>query len=48
MPDFNRQMENLSAAAQRVVDTNAQYSELTFAADEARSNGELTLSLIHI
>ena len=42
MPDFNRQMENLSAAAQRVVDTNAQYSELTFAADEARSNGELT------
>ena len=28
MPDFNRQMENLSAAAQRVVDTNAQYSEL--------------------
>ena len=42
MPDFNRQMENLSATAQRVVDTNAQYSELTFAADEARSNGELT------
>jgi len=42
MPDFNRQMESLSAAAQRVVDTNAQYSELTFAADEARSNGELT------
>lgn len=24
------------------MDTNAQYSELTFAADEARSNGELT------
>ena len=40
MPDFNRQMEELHAAAQRVVDANAQYSELTFAADQARSDGE--------
>lgn len=40
MPDFLRQMEALRAAADAVVNANAQYSELTFAADEARSNGE--------
>lgn len=40
MPDFTRQMEDLHAAAQRVVDANAHYSELTFAADQARSAGE--------
>lgn len=40
MPDFSRQMDALHAAAEEVVSANAQYSELTFAADEARSNGE--------
>lgn len=40
MPDFSRQMEALHAAADAVVSANAQYSELTFAADEARSHGE--------
>ncbi len=42
MPDFNIQMAKLKNAAQAVVDANAQYSELTFASDEARTNGELT------
>lgn len=40
LPDFNGQVEHLKAAAQAVVDTNAHYSELTFAADEARANGD--------
>ncbi len=40
MPDFLRQMEAVHAAADAVVSANAQYSEVTFAADEARSNGD--------
>lgn len=39
LPDFTRQMDELKQAAQRVVDANAQYSELVFASDEAREQG---------
>ncbi|MEG2005396.1 MAG: hypothetical protein RR014_05090, partial [Bilophila sp.] len=45
LPDFSQQMNDLKQAAQRVVDTNAVYSELVFAHDEARAQGKNTAAL---
>lgn len=41
LPDFTRQMDELKRTAQRVIDANAQYSELVFASDEAREQGNI-------
>ena len=40
-PDFTRQMQALRDASQRVVSTNARYSELTFALDQARESKDM-------
>lgn len=42
LPDFNQKMDALREAAQKVVEANARYSELLFARDAAKEEGNQT------